>query len=109
MRILPDIEQKIRRVIRDERARDPIISVVELHGEINRDFAYDIGLEARGRIKNLGGRIHELRKEGWDIKTDVRQGVCWYVLTAAPRAEQLSLASVRTSTDHRHQNDGLPK
>ena len=66
-------------------------SYLELHGEINRDFAYDIGLAACGRIKNLGGRIHELRKEGWDIKTDVRQGVCYYVLVSPPAARRLSL------------------
>jgi hypothetical protein len=26
-------------------------------GEINRDFAYEIGLEACGRIKNLDARV----------------------------------------------------
>ncbi len=39
------------------------------HGELDRDFAYMSGLPACGRIKNLGGRIHELRKEGWNIET----------------------------------------
>jgi hypothetical protein len=38
MRILPDIEQSIRRVIRDERAKDPIISVVELQEKLERQF-----------------------------------------------------------------------
>jgi hypothetical protein len=60
--------------------------------EINRGFAYDIGLQACGRIKNLGGRIHELRKEGSDIKTDGRPSVCYYVLVAQPKEEQATLA-----------------
>jgi hypothetical protein len=60
------------------------------YGEINRDFAYDVGLKACGRIKNLGGRIHDLRKDGWQIKTDVRNGVCFYVLIAAP-GQQMAL------------------
>ena len=64
---------------------------LEEHLEINRDYAYDIGLPACGRIKNLGGRVHELRKAGWDIKTDVRHGVCWYVLVSRPQARTKSL------------------
>ena len=71
--------------------RDAVAAYLETYGEINRDFSYDIGLAACGRIKNLGGRIHELRKEGWDIKTDVRQGVCFYVLIRKPAAQQLAL------------------
>ena len=62
------------------------------HREINRDYAYDIGLPACGRIKNLGGRVHELRKAGWNIKTDVRNGVCWYVLVSRPKPITKSLA-----------------
>jgi hypothetical protein len=62
-----------------------------LASDLNRDFAYDHGLPACGRIKNLGGRIHELRKGGWDIKTDVRSGVCFYVLIVAPKPQQLEL------------------
>jgi hypothetical protein len=37
---------------------------LEEYRDINRDYAYDIGLPACGRIKNLGGRVHELRKAG---------------------------------------------
>lgn len=61
------------------------------HREINRDYAYDIGLPACGRIKNLGGRIHELRADGWHIKTDVRHGVCWYVLMSRPTPKTLEM------------------
>ena len=64
---------------------------LEEHREINRDYAYDIGLPACGRFKNLGGRIHELRADGWDIKTDVRNGVCWYVLVAMPAPKTVAL------------------
>jgi hypothetical protein len=56
-------------------------------------MAYDVGLQACGRIKNLGARILELRKAGWNIKTDVCNGVCFYVLVAAPKAQQLTLTT----------------
>ena len=46
-------------------------------------------MKACGRIKSLGGRIHELRKDGSDIKTD--EGVCFYVLAAEPMPEQIAL------------------
>jgi hypothetical protein len=36
MRILPPVEEKIRRTIRDSRARDPLITVVGLQQEIER-------------------------------------------------------------------------
>jgi septal ring-binding cell division protein DamX len=68
-----------------------VSNYLEEHREINRDYAYDIGLLACGRIKNIGGRIHELRKEGWSINTTIRNGVCWYVLIAKPQAETLAL------------------
>ena len=71
--------------------REAVAEYLEAHGELDRDFAYDIGLAACGRIKNLGGRIHELRKAGWDIKTDVRRGVCFYVFISKPAAQQLAL------------------
>ena len=71
--------------------REAVATYLVEHREINRDFAYDIGLPACGRIKNLGGRIHELRSGGWQIKTDVRNGVCWYVLVKRPAAEQLTM------------------
>jgi hypothetical protein len=42
MRILPPIEEKIRRTIRDAQARDPLITVVgvqeELQLKLNRTF-----------------------------------------------------------------------
>ena len=71
--------------------RKAVEKYLEEHREINRDYAYDIGLPACGRIKNLGGRVHELRKAGWDIKTDVRNGVCWYVFVSRPAAQTKSL------------------
>ena len=71
--------------------REAVATYLLEHGEINRDFAYDIGLPACGRIKNLGGRIHELRSEGWNIVTDIRTGVCFYVLIERPAARQLTM------------------
>jgi len=71
--------------------RKAVADFLEAQGEIDRDFAYNVGLAACGRIKNLGGRIHELRHEGWHIKTDVREGVCFYVLISSPQAKQLAL------------------
>jgi hypothetical protein len=31
------------------------------------------------------------KTHAWDIKTDVRKGVCFYVLIAAPKPQQLEL------------------
>ena len=72
--------------------REAVMKYLEEHGEINRDWAYDVGLPACGRIKNLGGRIHELRREGYVIETDVRSGVCWYKLISQPQAETLAMS-----------------
>jgi hypothetical protein len=71
--------------------RAAVEKYLEEYREINRDYAYDIGLPACGRIKNLGARIMELRQAGWDIKTDVRNGVCWYVLMNRPAPVAKSL------------------
>jgi hypothetical protein len=38
MRIIPPVEQEIRRAIRDERARDPIIPVTKLQEKLERHF-----------------------------------------------------------------------
>ena len=73
--------------------RAAVQKYLEEHREINRDYAYDIGLPACGRIKNLGARTMELRADGWNIKMDVRNGVCWYVLVGrtAPTTKSLAL------------------
>ena len=64
--------------------RKAVEQYLEEHREINRDYAYDIGLPACGRIKNIGARIHDMRKDGWHINTVIRGGVCWYVLIGKP-------------------------
>ena len=71
--------------------RAAVEKYLEEHREINRDYAYDIGLPACGRIKNLGARIMELREAGWSIDTQIRNGVCWYILISKPKATQLTL------------------
>ena len=38
MRILPPVEEEIRRVVRDERAKDPLISVARLEAALERHF-----------------------------------------------------------------------
>jgi hypothetical protein len=38
MRILPAVEEEIRRVIRDERAKDPLISVAGLEEALEAHF-----------------------------------------------------------------------
>lgn len=55
-------------------------------GELDRDHLYNVGLDGCGRIKNPGGRIHELRAKGWNIKTDTDRvpGKCFYVLVSKP-------------------------
>ena len=83
-------ELRILQDMRDQKRWDDQTKIVaaylERYGELNRDYAYDVGLDGCGRIKNLGARIHELRQEGWLIRTEKRQGVCWYVLEAKPAA-----------------------
>lgn len=79
------------RIKANDIQRGAVEDYLEEHREINRDFAYDIGLPACGRIKNLGGRVHELRADGWNIRTDVRQGVCWYVLIGKPASKTVTM------------------
>lgn len=38
MRILPPVEEEIRRIIRDARAKDPLISVARLKAELEKHF-----------------------------------------------------------------------
>jgi hypothetical protein len=67
--------------------REAVKKYLRENGEINRDFAYDAGLPECGRIKNLGGRIHDLRTEGWHIETEIRSGLCFYKLIAEPMSD----------------------
>jgi hypothetical protein len=39
MRIVPELDHKIRREIRDARAKDPLISVVDLQQQLEKQFA----------------------------------------------------------------------
>ena len=38
MRILPPVEEEIRRILRDERAKDPLISVARLKAALEEHF-----------------------------------------------------------------------
>jgi len=38
MRIVPELDHKIRREIRDARAKDPLISVVDLQEQLEKQF-----------------------------------------------------------------------
>jgi hypothetical protein len=38
MRILPPVEEEIRRTIRDERAKDPLIPISHLKEKLERQF-----------------------------------------------------------------------
>jgi hypothetical protein len=38
MRIVPEVDHKIRREIRDARAKDPLISVVDLQDQLEKQF-----------------------------------------------------------------------
>jgi hypothetical protein len=38
MRILPPVEEEIRRIVRDERAKDPLISVARLEAALEEHF-----------------------------------------------------------------------
>jgi hypothetical protein len=38
MRILPPVEEEIRRIVRDDRAKDPLISVARLEAALEEHF-----------------------------------------------------------------------
>jgi hypothetical protein len=42
MRVLPDVEQRIRREIRNARARDPLITVSELTERLEKKFNHGL-------------------------------------------------------------------
>jgi hypothetical protein len=47
MRILPPLEEKIRREIRDARAKDPLVSVVALQDQLEKQFNDRTKIEER--------------------------------------------------------------
>jgi hypothetical protein len=87
-------EQGFARQSLNDIQRKAVADYLTENREIERDFAYNEGLPACGRIKNLGGRIHELRHEGWSIRTETDRGdhLCYYVLVSEPPAQQLPLS-----------------
>jgi hypothetical protein len=70
---------------RFERQKEAVLAVL-LRGErVYRDEMYDVGLPGVGRIKNVGGRIHDLRKEGHAIdgaKDPARKGYYYFMNTS---------------------------
>jgi hypothetical protein len=58
MRILPAVEEEIRRVIRDERAKDPLITVGRLEkaleAHFNRGFAYNYVAKVADKVAREG-------------------------------------------------------
>jgi len=58
MRILPAVEEEIRRVIRDERAKDPLITVGRLEkaleAHFNRGFAYNYVAKIADKVAREG-------------------------------------------------------
>jgi hypothetical protein len=66
--------------------REAVANELVEKGIIRRDEMYRVGLPACGRIKNVGGRIHELRKLGWMIETgkDEVTGECIYRFISKP-------------------------
>jgi hypothetical protein len=66
MRILPPVEEEIRRVVRDERAKDPLISVARLEAALEKHFQ-------RGFSHNYVSKIADkVAREGL-IQADHRQ------------------------------------
>jgi hypothetical protein len=45
MRIVPPVEQEIRRKIRDERAKDPLIPITKLQEKLERHFNRTFALQ----------------------------------------------------------------
>jgi hypothetical protein len=43
MRVLPPVEEQIRRIIRDERAKDPLASVSKLEAALEKHFQRGLG------------------------------------------------------------------
>jgi hypothetical protein len=65
------------------KQRDALRNYLLNHRVIDRDFAHNKGLPNCGKIKNLGARIMDLRKEGMHIETDRKTDPanCHYRLT----------------------------
>ena len=49
MRILPAVEEEIRRVIRDERAKDPLITVGRLEKALEAHFNRGLAFHTRSK------------------------------------------------------------
>jgi hypothetical protein len=56
MRVLPAVEQEIRRVIRDERAKDPLITVARLEQALEKHFNRGFSHQYVSKIADKGAR-----------------------------------------------------
>jgi hypothetical protein len=56
MRIVPAIEQEIRRAIRDERAKDPLIPITKLQETLERQFNCTFARDYLAKITNKVAR-----------------------------------------------------
>ena len=58
MRILPPVEEEMRRVVRDERAKDPLISVARLEAALekhfNRGFSHNYASKIADKVAREG-------------------------------------------------------
>jgi hypothetical protein len=57
MCILPPVEEKIRRAIRDERARDPLIPITKLQEHLGRQFNRTFTREYQTKLSEKVGRL----------------------------------------------------
>jgi hypothetical protein len=56
MRILPPVEEQVRRAIRDERAKDPLISITKLQEKLERTFGREFRRTYLTKLSDKVGR-----------------------------------------------------
>jgi hypothetical protein len=67
MHVLPPVEEEIRRVVRDERAKDPLISVARLEAALekhfNRGFSHNYVSKIADKVARKGLIESDLRRQ----------------------------------------------
>jgi len=108
MRILPAIEEEIRRVIRDERAKDPLITVGRLEkaleAHFNRGFAYNYVAKVADKVAREGlveidrARIEErinFTRENYRMMREELLKIVYWSPETAPEGERKPAARDR--------------
>lgn len=65
---MPPVEQEIRRAIRDERARDPLITIVSLQEKLETQFNRTFKRDYLAKLSNKVGRQTLIEMDGTQIE-----------------------------------------